>query len=460
MATYTMLQKGSTGDEVKKLQTALGFTGKDVDGIFGQKTQQAVRDYQKANGLSVDGIAGDQTLGKLYATKQTTPSAPAATTPTPTTPQNNTSFKYEEFKYTDPKDSDLVKQADAMLQQQIANKPGEFQYDYETYLADIYNKVMNREDFSYDLNGDALYQQYKDQYTTQGLQASMDVMGQAQAMTGGYGNSYAQTVGQQTYQGYLQQLNDKVPELYKLALDQYNQEGQDLYNQAALLAQDKQQKYGVYRDIVSDYYTELDRLTDAANTAYDRELTEREFAYGQHSDKMSIDYQLSRDAIDDALNERKMAISEAELDLAKQQLALSKSSSGSSGGGSGSGSGGSGGGGGSTYDNGGYSADTVKLAQDFVGTSADGAWGKNSIAAAKAKGFNSLAEVVDYINNPKTKDYVDWDENDWNHYFSQLRKQKGKAVAEQELNEFVKNGIIPKGVIFSASIGARGTLGH
>ena len=56
----------------------------------------------------------------------------------------------------------------------------------------------------------------------------MDTMGQAQAMTGGYGNSYAQTVGQQTYQGYLQGLNDQVPALYQLALDKYNSEGNQL----------------------------------------------------------------------------------------------------------------------------------------------------------------------------------------------------------------------------------------
>ena len=65
MATVTNLKYGSTGDEVKKLQEALGFTGKDVDGIFGNKTQQAVIDYQKKNGLTADGIAGKNTQGKL-----------------------------------------------------------------------------------------------------------------------------------------------------------------------------------------------------------------------------------------------------------------------------------------------------------------------------------------------------------------------------------------------------------
>ena len=68
------LTYGSRGDEVKKLQQALNSTGSytlDVDGSYGPATQAAVRDYQTKNGLKVDGIAGEQTLGKLYATPTT-----------------------------------------------------------------------------------------------------------------------------------------------------------------------------------------------------------------------------------------------------------------------------------------------------------------------------------------------------------------------------------------------------
>lgn len=108
--------------------------------------------------------------------------------------------------------------------------------------------LKNREKFSYDVNGDALYQQYKDSYINQGKQAMMDVMGKASAMTGGYGNSYAQTVGQQTYQGYLQGLNDKAPELYQLALDRYNTEGQDLINGYTLEKEKFDTAYNLYNN--------------------------------------------------------------------------------------------------------------------------------------------------------------------------------------------------------------------
>ena len=63
------LRKGSRGDDVKKLQETLNAMGYDcgtADGIFGVKTEIAVRSFQQANGLAIDGIAGKNTLALLY----------------------------------------------------------------------------------------------------------------------------------------------------------------------------------------------------------------------------------------------------------------------------------------------------------------------------------------------------------------------------------------------------------
>lgn len=190
-------------------------------------------------------------------------------------------------------ESDLVRQTKQNLDSLA--KPGEYKSRWQQSLDDVIDRIKNREKFTYDLNGDALYQQYKNQYINQGQQAMMDTMGQAAALTGGYGSSYGQSVGQQTYQGYLQQLNDKVPELYQLALDQYNREGEDLYNQYGLFADRDDTEYGRYRDAVADYNTERDYLTGR----YD---AERGFDYGQYRDDVadnqweeSFDYQKERD---------------------------------------------------------------------------------------------------------------------------------------------------------------------
>lgn len=102
--------------------------------------------------------------------------------------------------------------------------------DWKKKMGDTVKEIEKRKDFTYDLNGDAFYQQYKDKYTKLGKLASADVMGQAAAMTGGYGNSYAATAGNQAYLSQLNNLNDIVPELYRAAYDRHNQGTQDLYN--------------------------------------------------------------------------------------------------------------------------------------------------------------------------------------------------------------------------------------
>ena len=78
--------------------------------------------------------------------------------------------------------------------------------------------ILNRKEFKYDMNADAHYHQYANRFAKQGKTAMRDTMGQAAAMTGGYGNSYAQSVGQQAYNSHLEGMNDVIPQLYQLAL--------------------------------------------------------------------------------------------------------------------------------------------------------------------------------------------------------------------------------------------------
>ncbi len=106
------------------------------------------------------------------------------------------------------------------------------------------NDYMKRDPLEYNFNDDPVYQQLKDKYIQQGKMAMMDTMGQAAAaMTGGYGNSYAQSVGQQAYAAQLQNLNDVVPELYQMALDNYNREGEEMLNKYALYSAEEQNDY-------------------------------------------------------------------------------------------------------------------------------------------------------------------------------------------------------------------------
>lgn len=172
-----------------------------------------------------------------------------------------------------------VTQAKQNLNNIQNSKPTAFSSTFEQELDSLYDQIKNRGEFTYDINGDALYQQYAQNYKKAGQQAMKDTIGQASAMTGGYGNSYAETAGYQAYQNYMDQLNDKALDFYQLAQDRYNAEGERLNNLYSLAGDRYDTEYGQYRDSVSDYYQ------DYAN------------AYNQYADERSLDYEQYMDAL-------------------------------------------------------------------------------------------------------------------------------------------------------------------
>lgn len=81
------LRRGESSSDVRELQQALareGFDPGDVDGKFGPKTERAVRAFQRANGLEVDGVVGTRTRAALEG--RSAPSTPAQPAPAPTPP--------------------------------------------------------------------------------------------------------------------------------------------------------------------------------------------------------------------------------------------------------------------------------------------------------------------------------------------------------------------------------------
>ena len=144
---------------------------------------------------------------------------------------------------------------------------------YENQLADIYDKIQNRQPFQYDVNADPLYQQYKDQYVQGGKLAMKDTMGQAAALTGGYGSSYGQQVGQQSYNAYLQDLTAKIPELYNMAYGMYQDKGNELQNQYSMLGQMRDTEYNQYRDQLSDYNYNQELARQLEESEYGRQQT-------------------------------------------------------------------------------------------------------------------------------------------------------------------------------------------
>ena len=108
---------------------------------------------------------------------------------------------------------------------QLTMPANDYASPYDQKLKDLYDQITNRPAFSYDATDDQMYQAYKQRYQELGQQAMRDTMGQAAALTGGYGSSYGQAVGQQQYDQYMLGLNDKALEMYDAAYKRYQDEG-------------------------------------------------------------------------------------------------------------------------------------------------------------------------------------------------------------------------------------------
>lgn len=181
-----------------------------------------------------------------------------------------------------------------------ANKPGEYQSQYSDQISGMLDDILNREDFSYSFNADPMYQQYKTQYQQMGERAMADTMGNVAQLSGGYGNSYAQTAGHQQYNQHMQQLNNVIPALRDAAHSMYQAEGNEMKNQLAMIEGMDEKEYGLYRDEVADYNQEYNRLYNEAQNMEDEEYTkylndyrawesERNYLYGKSQDEQAQD---------------------------------------------------------------------------------------------------------------------------------------------------------------------------
>ena len=159
-----------------------------------------------------------------------------------------------------------------------------------------------------------------------------DTLGKTTALTGGYGNSWAHTAAQESYQGYMQALTDKIPQLYQLAQEQY------------------------------------DRQTQALNDRY------REYLSREQADRESFD-----DAFDrwlkelDILQDQALAVSKEDYDRYEADRKWEAEHPESAGSSSGSKP---------SYDNAGVSEENIKKIQAALGVKVDGKWGPESYAAA------------------------------------------------------------------------------
>ena len=187
------------------------------------------------------------------------------------------------------------------------SKPGDYVSKYGDQIQALLDKILNRDPFKYDFNADPMYQMYKDRYLQQGRMAMQDTMGDAAALTGGYGNSYAATAGQQAYQSYLQGLNDRIPGLRDFAYNAWLNEGDRMRSNLSTLQGLDESDYARYRDTVGDYKDELNyyynRFGDMSDREYNRYLNDasawerdRDYWFNKWQWEQEFNYKTAMDA--------------------------------------------------------------------------------------------------------------------------------------------------------------------
>ena len=161
-----------------------------------------------------------------------------------------------------------------------------FEYPYKEEIDNLLQKVLQRPQFNYDIGNDPAYMALRDQYQAGGNLAMRDAMGNAAQLSGGYGNTYANVVGNQMYHQYLGQLNEQIPELYSEALNKYITEGNEIYKQIDSLNDANyyaQREFTTNYDITNserDYQTSLIQQqisNDLAARKYNDSLTQQQF---------------------------------------------------------------------------------------------------------------------------------------------------------------------------------------
>ena len=185
---------------------------------------------------------------------------------------------------TDPEAALRYQNALEALERKTGEAP-QYESRYDEEIRRLYEQLTGRQPFRYDSATDPLYQQYAQGYIEQGAQAMRDTMGRAAALTGGYGSSYAQSVGQQQYDAYLRRLADVLPETYGMALEAYQAEGDELQRRYNLAAGLEKSDYERYLDSLGQYNREVAQARDDVTDALEQMRYGEETAYRRAVDE-------------------------------------------------------------------------------------------------------------------------------------------------------------------------------
>ena len=143
--------------------------------------------------------------------------------------------------------TEKVQQAQQNLQTMQQQKPQSYSSKWSGALDNILQQIQKPGTFKYDMNGDALFNSYKDLVSEQARQGAVNAQGMAAGLTGGYGNSYAQSAGAQAYQQALLPLYERIPDFANLARQNYDADINNRYRALGALQDAENAEYDRYR---------------------------------------------------------------------------------------------------------------------------------------------------------------------------------------------------------------------
>ena len=262
------LKNGSTNQKtsstsVTKTNTASPVTanaGSAINGVSADTYNKMNSTYTASSAVTDAQGEATKYLGELKKISSVTDIVDQSTWDAINTPFASSTAYQEAMNYTN-----------GLLQQLSSGRTS-----YTDQIKGLMNEIQNREDFQYDVNSDTLFQQALSSAMSSGQTAMQDTIGQASALTGGYGSTYATSAGNQAYNAYIQDAYNNLPEYYQMALEAYQMEGEEMYRQLGMLqdadASEYQRMYDSwsanFANAQNMYSQEYGQWHDSVNNAY------------------------------------------------------------------------------------------------------------------------------------------------------------------------------------------------
>lgn len=164
---------------------------------------------------------------------------------------------------------------------------------YSDQVKNMMSQIMGRDKFAYDVDSDPLFQQALASAMNSGKQAMQDTMGQASALTGGYGSTYATMAGNQAYNSFVQDAYNNLPQYYQMAMEAYQMEGDEMYRQFDMVNSADEKEYGRNINAYDTTFNYRNRMYDES---YQKFRDEKSDAFNMANLELSEHGQLVNDA--------------------------------------------------------------------------------------------------------------------------------------------------------------------